>query len=32
MKGLAIKNYNDYGNKDTKLLRDINDKKLFKII
>ena len=31
-KGLAIKNYNDYSNKDTKLLRDIKDKKLFKII
>lgn len=30
-KGLAIKNYNDYSNKDTKLLRDIKDKKLFKI-
>ena len=30
-KGLAIKNYNDYSNKDTKLLRDIKHKKLFKI-
>ena len=31
-KGLAIKNYNDYSNKDTKLLRDIKDKKLFKML
>lgn len=30
-KDLAIKNYNDYSNKNTKLLRDIKDKKLFKI-
>ena len=30
-KGLAIKNYNDYSNKDTKLLRDIKDKKLFNV-
>lgn len=30
-KSLAIKDYNDYSNKDTKLLRDIKDKKLFKI-
>lgn len=30
-KDLAIKNYNNYSNKNTKLLRDIKDKKLFKI-
>lgn len=31
-KDLVIKNYNDYSNKNTKLLRDIKDKKLFKIV
>ena len=30
-KDLIIKKYNDYSNKNTKLLRDIKDKKLFKI-
>lgn len=31
-KDLIIKKYNDYSNKNTKLLRDIKDKKLFKIV
>ena len=31
-KDLVIKNYKDYSNKNTKLLRDIKDKKLFKIV
>lgn len=31
-KDLVIKNYNDYSNKNTKLLRDIKDKKLFRIV